>query len=205
MFSLSYVESAMTQIWFRDPIGFFNTKELHEFVPLPHMAFEEKLNAVMRFVLYFTVVLLVVQRSVKPVYLVVAVGAFTAMLYTAYDNEKKSNNPVYEEFNLARDRSRGDEACILPSKNNPFTNILVSDYALNPRRPEGCDINRSSVKKMAESFYEKNLYRDVDDIWGRRSSSRTFYQVPVQTIPNKQNEFAKWLFGKTGAYKSKFM
>jgi hypothetical protein len=192
----------MQQIWFRDPLGFLNPNELSEFVPLPHMTFTQKLNAIMRFALYFSLVLVVVQHSAKPVYLAAAVAAFTAMLFLAHEEEKRNK---FEEFNVAKDKSRGEKPCVLPSKNNPFANILVSDYALNPRRPPGCDINRSSIKKMAEEFYEKNLYKDVDDIWGKRSSSRVFYQTPVQTIPNQQNEFAKWLYGKTGSAKSKFL
>ena len=154
----------------------------------------------MRFALYFALVLVVVRHTAKPLYLVVAVGAFTAMLFTVYEKDKEHFSRRYGGYNLAYDKSY-EGPCVLPTKNNPFANILVTDYALNPRRPPGCDINRKSIKKLAEEFYDKDLYRDVDDIWGRRSSSRTFYQMPVQTIPNNQNEFAKWLYGTGGRNK----
>ena len=191
----------MDQIWFRDPLGFFNTQSLHEIIPLAHMTFAQKLNAIFRFALYFALVLIVVKHTAKPFYLVIAVGAFTGMLYAVYEKDKEHFARQYSDYNLGFDNIYGGP-CVLPTKNNPFANILVSDYALNPRRPPGCDINRRSVKKMAEKMFDRDLYKDVDDIWGRRTSSRTFYQMPVQTIPNNQNEFAKWLYG-TGGHNKK--
>jgi hypothetical protein len=39
-----------------------------------------------------------------------------------------------------------------------------------------------------------NLFTDVDDLFGKMNSQRQFYTMPSTTIPNKQGEFAKWLY-----------
>ena len=45
-----------------------------------------------------------------------------------------------------------------------------------------------------ERNFEHNVYRDVDDVFDRRSSSRQFFTTPNTTIPNDQSGFAKWLY-----------
>ena len=46
--------------WFKDPAGLFTSKNWHVFVPTPNMPVPEALNAVLRFTIYFSVVLLAI-------------------------------------------------------------------------------------------------------------------------------------------------
>jgi hypothetical protein len=103
------------------------------------------------------------------------------------------NKEAYERLGWGYDKLN-KRPCTMPSRNNPMANILVSDYRDNAQRPPGCDINNKNVKKMAETYFEENLYRDVDDVWKRKTSSRNYYQTPIQTIPNDQKGFAEWLY-----------
>ena len=184
----------MDRIWYQDPMGFVQIDKLQEFVPSSYMTFAQKLNAMMRFAIYFTILLLVTQNNAKVIYIAVFVAIFTLALYHFYEREKDEFKEKHKAFNLHYDKVK-KEACVMPTKNNPFANILVSDYALNPSRKPGCNITKPAVKKKAEEMFGHNLYSDVDDIWSRNTSSRNFYQTPIQSIPNKQNEFAKWLYG----------
>jgi hypothetical protein len=62
-----------------------------------------------------------------------------------------------QDHNLRFDR-RKQEVCTLPTKNNPFANILATDYGDNPHRKPGCDITRRKAKRMTESMFNHNLY-----------------------------------------------
>ena len=36
----------------------------------------------------------------------------------------------------------------------------------------------------------------LSDVFGKRNSQRQFYTMPNTEVPNSQDEFAKWLYGK---------
>ena len=46
-----------------------------------------------------------------------------------------------------------------------------------------------------DAKYFKDIYRDIDDAFDRKSSFRNFYTMPSTSIPNDQMEFANWLYG----------
>ena len=84
---------------------------------------------------------------------------------------------------------------VKPTSNNPFGNILMSDYK-NPNRDTNIDINNKEVMNDVSDKFNTNLYKDVNDILNRNNSQRQFFTNPIRTIPNKQGEFAKWCYGK---------
>jgi hypothetical protein len=168
-----------------------------EFVPLPAMTFTQKLNAVMRFSIYATVAMLVLRNDLRVLYIVLASAGFTIAMNMYYESEKLESYTRHKSQDLIVDPYT-KKACALPTKNNPFANILVSDYVLNPTRKPGCDITKPKMRRLTEKMFRNNLYKDVDDIWGRKTTSRNFYQTPIQSIPNDQGDFAKWLYGQGG-------
>ena len=70
---------------------------------------------------------------------------------------------------------------------DPVTNRIVD-------RPEACDTNDVEIKKQIDSSFNNNLYKDVNDVFGKMNSQRQFYTMPSTTIPNAQDDFAKWLY-----------
>jgi hypothetical protein len=186
-------------IWFRDPSGFLSYQKWTNFIPLSSMTYEEKLNALMRFAAILSVLLFVVTGGTngKAFYIVVLVGISTYALQLVHEKELREEFNRRKKQGLRHDR-RLDTECSVPTKDNPFANILLTDYGNNPHRRRGCDITKKKTKKMTESFFSDNLYKDIDDIWSKRTSSRSFYQTPIQTIPNDQSGFADWLYGRKG-------
>ena len=188
----------METIWYKDPYGFVQPSRLERFVPLPSMTLAGKLNATLRFSIYFSIIIFFAQRNTNIFFLPAFVAIFTYALYTFYDNNEQAQLEMLSSMGLAMSGPKSKDKCVVPTDNNPMGNILVSDYVLHPDRPAGCDITNKSIKRKAEKIMS-SLYRDVDDIWSAKTSSRTFYQTPIQTIPTKQTEFAEWLYkrGKT--------
>lgn len=186
----------MDAIWYRDIGGFLNVSKLPEFIPLPHMSLAQKLNAILRFALYFGIVVAIVKQSTAALFLPIFVALFTYALYAVFEKNTRMENEVFKS--LLPGETRGKSKCVAPTRHNPMGNILISDYVLNPERPAACSITKRSVKRQAEKMFASTLYRDVDDIWTTKTSSRNFYQTPIQTIPNKQTEFAEWLYKPRG-------
>lgn len=83
---------------------------------------------------------------------------------------------------------------IKPTKLNPFMNILPTDY--NKRidtLTEFSDpnISFSQINDNINNKFNIGLYRDINS---NENSQRQFYTTPITTIPNKQSQFANWLY-----------
>lgn len=183
----------MESIWYRDPTTFIKFENLPKFVPIKGMTYVEQLNAIMRFSIYFAIILFVVNRNILVFYFVVFSALMTFAMYEFYSRNKKLQKELYEKANLHYDKG-ANELCIKPSKNNPFMNVLMNEYAEFPNRPRACNIASTNVKRQAENLFDVNLYRDVDDIWTRKTTSRNWHTVPSTTIPSDRDSFTKWLY-----------
>lgn len=181
------------QIWYRDPKSFFGPENLPYFIPRRSMTYVQQLNAIMRFALYFSLILFFVKRNVLVWYFALFVAFLTIFMYEFYSKNKKMQLELYNKINVMYDEKK-DNFCSLPSQDNPFMNPLISEIAEFPNRPEACDINNKKVRKRAEKMFSNNLYVDVDDIWSKKTSSRNWHTVPSAQIPNDRDSFQKYLY-----------
>lgn len=181
-------------IWYKDPkSAFMSIDNALSIIPNSSMSFQGQMNAVMRFSLYLAILIIIYERNITSA---VAIIVITIVITTVLDHhDKRVDKDVHkkrESLNLHMDELV-DELCVKPSQNNPMMNVLVSDYSEFPTRPRACDIDL--VTKEVESALTHNVYRDVDDIYGKKAMvERPFYTMPITTIPNDQTEFANWLY-----------
>jgi len=56
--------------------------------------------------------------------------------------------------------------------------------------------NNKGIKNIVENKFNNDLYLDSNDLFNRRNSQRQFYTMPNTSIPNKQGDFAKWLYDR---------
>jgi hypothetical protein len=108
-------------------------------------------------------------------------------LDTPLNNKKKLNYEANEKYKKNK--------CRKPTADNPFMNIVFSDYLDAGNVPEPC--NSDQTKDNAQYLYNSTVYRNIEDVYERQNSQRLFYTLPITSIPNKQGEFADWLY-KTG-------
>jgi hypothetical protein len=123
-----------------------------------------------------------------------------------YQDEEDNFNPSEHmdvpkiNLNLQNKDKNKDKKCVMPTKDNPFMNFLLSDYMDNPDRPEACNAvleNEDEIDNINMDTTDKfndNLYRNLNDLFDRKNSQRQFYTVPVTTLPNDQKSFAEWLY-----------
>lgn len=183
------------EIWFKDIKGFISPHNYNRFFPSKEMTFAEQLNSLLRFAVYFSVLVFVLKKDTNIFFIVVFMAGFTYLLFTVDSENKKRERFYLRQQNLLADKNTG-KVCVEPTKNNPFMNVLMSEYAENPKRKEACDVTKGKPKKMAKKFFENNLYRDVSDIFDKNASDRNYYTTAITTIPNDQGGFAKFCYGQ---------
>jgi hypothetical protein len=108
------------------------------------------------------------------------------------DIKKNTPDISYDKFNLYKEKT-----CRKPTAENPFANIVFADYLDAGNIAEPCNVDNKDIQKSVNQLYNSSIYRNIEDVFERENSQRVFYTVPVTTVPNKQTEFAEWLY-KTG-------
>jgi hypothetical protein len=87
-----------------------------------------------------------------------------------------------------------DSTCRKPTVDNPYANIVFSDYLDAGNIASPCNVDDDELPKKSLELYNSSIFRNVDDVFERENSQRLFYTLPVNTVPNKQTEFARWLY-----------
>lgn len=164
------------------------------------MSYAEKLNALFRLSLFVSVLMFALTNDQNTLLFSVGVACVTYALN--YANETKEDEDEDEAF-VGADVSRvgeehekvrrGVKRCTFPTRENPFMNVLMNEYTEKPRRRGACDMNKK-VSTYMKKYFDDNLYRSIDDVYHKNSSDRQFYTMPSTTIPNNQDDFARWLY-----------
>lgn len=199
-------------IWYKDINILFKPDQLVYFFPRAKESLEERLNAIFRFSIYISCVLAIYHNNLKYLYFIVLFGALTIFIHKHYtlkegfeqtDNWGYSNYTLFNPEPIPKSEPFPEDRiteCTKPTKDNPFMNVTMDDYLntdengrMKERLP-ACDPNNPDIKQQQDAAFYSNLYRDVNDVFAKNNSQREFYTTPSTTIPNKQDEFARWLY-----------
>lgn len=181
------------KIWFKDLQHFCTEQNYAQFFPAKGMSFAEQLNSLMRLSIYFSILVFLLKKDTHIFFVPIFMGGFTYFLYTIDSNNKLNEQSFLDSKELYKDKNT-DEICSKPSENNPFMNVLMNEYVQNPNKNKACNLSRTDVKKKTKKFFDKNLYRDVDDIFQKNASDRNYYTTPITTIPSDQDAYLKFLY-----------
>lgn len=182
------------EIWYKDPLRLFTQYNYYVFFPTKEMSFAQQLNSFMRLSIYFSIIVFILQHNINIFLIPLFMGAFSYFLYTVDTENKYRETLELENANLKKN-PHTEEICQKPTKDNPFMNVLVSDYVLNPEKKKACNISKAGVKKEAQEFFDENLYRSVSDVFNKEASDRQWVTNPITTIPNDADKFAQWCYG----------
>jgi hypothetical protein len=180
--------------WVNEPTILFNKKYIDQIWPYSYLSYEEKLNAVTRFVILITILGYVLMNRFIIVVLGMIVIGLVVLLY------KKKEGMLFPYYAV------NDQQKI--ESNNPFGNVLMSDYKYNPNKEavngEYNPDTEQSVNKAIKDFIVQenndnneitNLFNNVGDQFTFEQNNRPFYTNPSTTIPNKQDDFLNFCFG----------
>jgi hypothetical protein len=169
-------------IWYKDLSVLFG-KRILEFFPTADMTFTERVNATVRFIIYATIIMYAYNRDPRYALYGAAGVAIISLAYATKEEGFQSPDGV---------GSKGRPDCVRPTKENPFGNVLLTDYADRPDRPPACDYD--DVKEEMEYAFNQGLYRNMSDVYDKASSQRQFYSMPSTTIPNDTKKFTDFVF-----------
>lgn len=180
-------------IWYLDPIHTFLDKNRSlEFIPGKSMNIVLQLNAAMRFVMYFSILMFILDPSFSTVFnslsIILIVGIVTAIIHLNETNEDCMKNKIMEHLNIQSDPN--DDIGSKPTKDNPFMNFSFDDHINFPSR-RAADPLSSKVQEEIQVEFNKNQFHDVDDVFNRQNSTRQFYTMPCTTIVNDRESFMK--------------
>lgn len=180
-------------IWYNDIATFFSYNNLGNFIPSVEMKIEDQLNSLMLFSIYFSLTLIILRRNIKYVYIIIFIGFFTYIFHKNIDSDNFHKKELFDKMNVENDKKR-NQIVYKSTKNNPFMNVTIGDYKSFPNRPPAGILEDPDVKESVSRNFEEGLHRTHDDIYKKNASDRQYYTMPSTTIPNKQLDFAKWLY-----------
>jgi hypothetical protein len=176
---------------FSKPIDFFPTRGQSN---------EERLNAIVRLSLYISVLLSVYHSDIKYTAIFIFVLFLTYIIYSNHPETTTPTEPNTTVEQLDGAVNKNPATCTKPTIENPFMNFTMKDYMTfdskgnTVDRPQACDPSDPTIKRLSDSGFDNDLYKDVSDIFGKMNSQRNFYTMPSTSIVNDQEAFANWLY-----------
>jgi hypothetical protein len=167
----------MEELWYKNPK--ILTQNLIEFFPNKEYSKEKKINSMVRFAIYYAILLIIFKLDSKWL----AVSAIIILISLFLGKSESFTN------------TDNNENCTMPTKDNPFMNFNIT----NPNKFPACMYD--DVKDDMREKFRSKIPNDPNDLWGRNISDRNFYTMPNTDIVNDQTGFAEWCFGDSGSCK----
>uniref|UniRef100_A0A6C0IIS4 Minor capsid protein P9 transmembrane helices domain-containing protein n=1 Tax=viral metagenome TaxID=1070528 RepID=A0A6C0IIS4_9ZZZZ len=205
--------------WATNPNILFDNKYLLEFFPVSEMTYNQKLNAITRTVIILSLLTFFTSSNIR-VIIVSVITLFAIFILHYYHlkestNKKKSTllkegfaNPAMDYLE-AEDINIPDDVFDKPTTENPFSNVLMTDYDYNPnKKPAPPAFNKNVNEKILEDAKQlvinsnpgqpdiaDKLFKDLGEQYVFEQSLRPFHSNPNTTIPNDQEAFAEFCYG----------
>ena len=184
-------QSQRELFWLNDPAHFF--VRWHKFLPTNDMTVPEALNAVVRFTIYSAVLVAIVARRTDYLLLIPLVMLVSVILVRLFPKTQI----IQETFETIKRRAKGStEHFSTPSADNPFMNVLFTDYVDDPARVSAPpDVTSSALDSSIREAFSKtsDLFMDTSDTYGLMESSRNWVTQAATTIPNDLEGFQAFL------------
>jgi hypothetical protein len=186
-------QSQRELFWLEDPAHFF--VRWHKFLPTNDMTVPEALNAVVRFTVYSALLVAIVARRTDYLLLIPLVMLASVFLVRLFPKTQM----IQETFNNMKRRAKGGstaEHFSTPTADNPFMNVLFTDYVDDPARVSAPpDVTSSALDSSIREAFSKtsDLFMDTSDTYGLMESSRNWVTQAATTIPNDLEGFQSFL------------
>ena len=142
------------------------------FVPQPNMTVKAALNAVVRFAVYLSALLMLTSRDPMYLLFIPTVMLATIVLEAWFPTTKKITESFVSSYQ-GTDRT-------MPEADNPFMNAPLTDILDNPDRPPAADVTDLKVRNKVNAAFAQtsNLYMDTTDVFDLVQAQRNFHTVP---------------------------
>ena len=190
----------MEPFWYDDIWVLINPSKIKKYIPLKKYTKNEKLNSIVRLSIYISLLFIILTGHNNYIFICIFFFILTLLIHSLETEkiEKNNINKVENYKNIKNDKDFKEqnikvdeilEDCILPTDDNPFMNVLLTD---NRNRKKACQ--NKKIKKLVNKKFSKGLFKNINSIYDRENSQREFYTMPSTTIPNRQKAFGEWLY-----------
>lgn len=209
--------------WATNPNILFDSQYVMEFFPVEDMTYNQKLNAITRTVIILALLTFFTSGNIRVV--IVSIITLFAIFILHYYHMKEANNKkkstllkdtIKEGFaNPANDYLESeniqisDEIFDEPTPENPFSNVMMTDYDYNPDKKPAPpaftkNVNEQILEDAKQLVVNSNpdqpdiadkLFKDLGEQYVFEQSLRPFHSNPSTTIPNDQQAFAEFCYG----------
>jgi len=178
----------MEQLWIHDPSILFSSATWQKFVPTKDMNVPAALNSVVRFTVYFSVLIFMGTGKQAYLFAIPLVLGLTVIFSKLFPNSRDIESFTEKVV-------KHTQRYTLPTGKNPFMNPLLTDILDNPNRPDSAPVTSKAVKKQIEKAFQvtSDLYMDTSDKFDQSQAMRTFHTLQAGTIPNNQEGFLEFL------------
>jgi len=185
-----------------------------ELFPTSSMNFTEQINVLTRFILFLSILFAFLFQRVS----FLIVGGLTIFLiwvfYVTQPNSRKEGfGDIFQEEiklnDISGNENENEPLFHSPKTNNPFSNVLMTDYTENPIKlpaepidnPETYANILNKAKKNVQKAHPNfpnivdRLFTNLGDQYDFEKSLQPFYSFPSTTIPNDQKAFTDFCYG----------
>ena len=212
------MENQNNELWFNNVNTLFSRNNFFDIIPLIDMNFNEKVNAITRFCVYLSIILIVFTGNLNYLYIPLSVILLFYLVhifrpkegFSEHSNAENSNNSNGNSNNsnmannnlnnVSNDIVNNTEIvsedlgnCRKPTPNNPLMNLDLGDYT-SENTERACNVNNEKISKTIDKKFDDKLYLDTEVIYNTRFNQRNFYTMPNTKSFNDQGAFANWLY-----------
>jgi len=178
-------------LWIYDMNILFNKNNILNFFPdTVNLSLVENLNRSMRFIIYYFLILYVMNIiDLKTI----LCGLVLWTVITLFIITNNTDENIIEKFTLMNNKVKTIER--KSTKDNPVMNLSVLDYGKNINIKVDLDdknIDKNIIGKDISSINKYN-YNELGRV---NLLNRNFYTMPNTKVPNEQTEFARALYDK---------
>ena len=214
----------MIQFWINEPTVLFNNEHITELWPTATMSYEQKLNAVTRFIILISCLGYLFSSNVR----IPVAGALTIVcIIVLFKMKRVEGFSQHKPFSSLSQSSLSQSLAPLQSlplqsatqiintefkegtKKNPFSNVLLTEITDDPDRksappafhPVVDETITKNVKKAVQRMNPeikntgKQFYGDLKTNFDLDQSNHAFFSMPNTRIENDQGAFSKYLYG----------
>lgn len=166
-----------------------NFNELFNPVLYPNinMTIEEKINAIIRLVLFIGIIATLIFNDSRYILFVLIIMLISILIF----NYQMDRNKKIEKYLNDNDLDIiNNEKCVKPTQENPFMNPSL----IGNNKYKSCPIENKNITDSIDYYFNNNVFRETDDIYDKSLLDRQFYTVPSTSIPNNREKLTSWLY-----------
>ena len=169
-------------------------EKLNEFIPKRGMSENQIYNSIVRFSIYLSILLVILNNNLNYLGIVILALLFTYLhkyhlndMPEIKESDKTKQDITREDFEL----EVSDEECRKPTKDNPFMNRLPTDELANLK--PSCPIT-PVIKENIDTLFNEDYEAQIEHIYNPMINQRAFHTMPTTTATYDQKSFRDWLY-----------